>query len=54
MLKLARDRKLLALMLIALAVLFFWQYRKVAVPVLKIGVLHSLTGTMAQSALGLA
>lgn len=49
MLKPAPNRKLLVLALVALSVLFFWQYRKVAVPVIKIGVLHSLTGTMAQS-----
>ena len=49
MLKLTRNRKLLVLMLIALAALFYWQYRKATSPVIRIGVLHSLTGTMAHS-----
>ncbi len=49
MLKLSRDRKLLVLLVLALSGFFVWQYRGADVPVIRIGVLHSLTGTMAQS-----
>ena len=47
MLKLSRDKTLLLLFMLAVAGL--WQYRDAAEPVIKIGVLHSLTGTMSQS-----
>lgn len=44
-------RKILLFITLALALLFLlvWQYRASAQPVVRIGVLHSLTGTMAAS-----
>ena len=47
--KWSRDRKLLIVLLLALLGYFAWQYRVTDKPVVKIGVLHSLTGTMAAS-----
>ncbi|MDO8208658.1 MAG: urea ABC transporter substrate-binding protein [Gallionella sp.] len=44
-----RGRKILALPLLALLLLVVLMYRDDAKPVIKIGVLHSLTGTMAVS-----
>lgn len=44
-----RGRKILVLPLLTLLLLAVWMYRDDAKPVIKIGVLHSLTGTMAVS-----
>lgn len=44
-----QGRKILALPLLALLLLVVWMYRDDTKPVIKIGVLHSLTGTMAVS-----
>lgn len=44
-----RNKKILALPLLALLVLLVWWYRGEAKPAIRIGVLHSLTGTMAAS-----
>lgn len=43
------GRKILVLPLLALLLLVVWMYREDTKPVIKIGVLHSLTGTMAVS-----
>jgi urea transport system substrate-binding protein len=48
--KWSRDRKLLILLLPALLGFLVWQYRPAVVPVIRIGVLHSLTGTMVRLA----
>ena len=45
----SRDGKLLIVLLLVLLGYFSWQYRLTDKPVVKIGVLHSLTGTMAAS-----
>lgn len=49
MLKLIRDNKWFVLPVLALLIVVAWQYRADVKPVIRIGVLHSLTGTMATS-----